>query len=164
MLHCTSALSTNPLPTAAAMPPAGTFKRTHDFAYRHSQTAAQRATKPSLVPLIIEHDPSLTTSSSSSHTSTSSSKRGGLPDFPKGTPPRLWVAADATVGHVLYALRTRLALKPAQALFLYAGDGTDRGGGGVLVPTAMDMARLDEEFRDEDGNVYLVYAAENTFG
>lgn len=66
------------------------------------------------------------------------------------------VPADLTVGQFIYVIRKRIKLTPEKALFTFVND--------VLPPTASLMSAIYEQYKDEDGFLYITYSGENTFG
>lgn len=67
------------------------------------------------------------------------------------------VPSDLTVGQFIYVIRKRIKLTPEQALFLFVDDG-------ILPPVAQLMSSIYDEYKDEDGFLYMTYSGENTFG
>lgn len=66
------------------------------------------------------------------------------------------VPADLTVGQFLYVIRKRIELQPETALFLFCANS---------IPANTDLiATVYEEYKDEDGFLYVQYSGENTFG
>jgi len=66
------------------------------------------------------------------------------------------VPGHVTVTELIRVLRRRLQLAPGQALFLFSSRG--------LPPGTQTLAELHEADRDEDGFLYMFYAAQETFG
>ncbi|XP_010057917.2 autophagy-related protein 8B isoform X1 [Eucalyptus grandis] len=66
------------------------------------------------------------------------------------------VPADITAGQLVYVVRKRIKLSPEKALFIFVRN--------TLPPTASLMSAIYEEFKDEDGFLYLTYSGENSFG
>ena len=67
------------------------------------------------------------------------------------------VPKDITVGQFVYVIRKRIKLTPEQAIFIFTEDGT-------LPTTGALMSEMHEQYKSEDGFLYLSYASENTFG
>ncbi|KAI9222882.1 putative ATG8-essential for autophagy [Blastocladiella britannica] len=67
------------------------------------------------------------------------------------------VPADLTVGQFVYVIRKRIKLSPEKALFIFVNNGT-------LPPSAALMSLIYDQYRDEDGFLYITYSGENTFG
>ena len=66
------------------------------------------------------------------------------------------VPTDLTVGQFVYVIRKRLNLSPDKAIYLFVG--------GTIPPTASLLITIYEQYKDEDGFLYLTYSAENVFG
>ena len=56
----------------------------------------------------------------------------------------------------VFVIRKRIKLSPEKAIFIFVND--------VLPPTAMLMSQVYDEYKDEDGFLYISYSGENTFG
>jgi len=66
------------------------------------------------------------------------------------------VPNDLTVGQFVYVIRKRIQLAPEKAIYIFVDE--------VLPPTAAMMAQIYEDYKDEDGFLYVTYSGENTFG
>jgi microtubule-associated protein 1 light chain len=66
------------------------------------------------------------------------------------------VPGHVTVTELIRVLRRRLQLAPGQAFFLLSNRG--------LPPGTQTLAELWDSDHDEDGFMYLFYAAQETFG
>lgn len=64
---------------------------------------------------------------------------------------------DLTLGQFMYVIRKRIKLKETESIFMFVNDT-------ILAPTSHTMNTLHENFKDEDGFLYLVYCNENVFG
>ena len=116
------------------------YKEELSFELRCAESARIRAKFPSRVAVIVQPGPG----AEKLAVTTDAQKRKYL------------VPADMTVGQFVYTLRKRFTLPPEKAIFVFIDK--------VLPPTAELMGVLDARHRDEDGFMYLTYAAENTFG
>ncbi len=56
-----------------------------------------------------------------------------------------------------YIIRNRIKLGPEQGLFLYVK-------GAYLPPSSSMLSSIYQDYKDDDGFLYMVYAGENTFG
>lgn len=56
-------------------------------------------------------------------------------------------------GQFVYVIRKRIKLEPEKAIFIYVDE--------VLPPTAALMSSIYEEYKDEDGFLYVTYSGEN---
>lgn len=68
------------------------------------------------------------------------------------------VPSDLTMGQFLYVIRKRLSLDPSLGLFLFIGNE------GLLINSAKLILECYNEYKDDDGFLYLKYSGENTFG
>lgn len=66
------------------------------------------------------------------------------------------VPRDLTVGQFAGVIRKRICLPSEKAMFLFVDN--------ILPATGTLMSELYNEKKDEDGFLYIVYSAENTFG
>ena len=64
---------------------------------------------------------------------------------------------DLTLGQFMYVIRKRIKLKETESIFMFVNDT-------VLAPTSHTMNTLYDNYKDEDGFLYLVYCNENVFG
>lgn len=76
-----------------------------------------------------------------------------LPDISK---KKYLVPKDMTMSQFLYIVRKRIDLEPAKSLFIMINNH--------LVPSAKSLGVIYEDDKDEDGFLYMIYTAENTFG
>jgi len=110
-------------------------KRTFDERCRDSASIAEQ--HPDKVAVIVER----------------SKSEKQLPVLDKS---KFLVPGHVTVTELIRVLRRRLQLAPGQALFLFSQRG--------LPPGTQTMGELHECDRDEDGFLYMFYAAQETFG
>ena len=73
------------------------------------------------------------------------------------------VPVDMTVGHMMHMLRSRVHVKPDQALFLFVNSMTDTSHDSIPSNTQM-IGQLYSMYRSEDGFLYIKYDVESTFG
>ncbi|GMG26706.1 unnamed protein product [Ambrosiozyma monospora] len=66
------------------------------------------------------------------------------------------VPCDLTVGQFVYVIRRRIHLPAEKAIFIFVND--------IVPPTAALMSSVYEQYKDEDGFLYVLYSGENTFG
>jgi GABA(A) receptor-associated protein len=66
------------------------------------------------------------------------------------------IPKDLTVGHFIYVLRTKIKLRPEQAIFVFVN--------GILPPNTALVSQIHEKHQSEDGFLYLTITSENTFG
>lgn len=67
------------------------------------------------------------------------------------------VPTTLTVGQFMFIIRKKLSLESSQSIFVFVNKN-------VLPPTSKEMGHLYEEYKDDDGLLYMLYATENTFG
>ena len=67
------------------------------------------------------------------------------------------VPNDLTVGQFIYVIRKRIKAKPEQGIFVFVGKN-------ILPQTSALISSVYNDHKDEDGFLYMVYSAENTFG
>lgn len=77
-------------------------------------------------------------------------------DIPEIDKKKYLVPTDLTVGQFIYVIRKRINIDASKAVYLFVNN--------VLPPTASTIRSLYEKHKDEDGFLYFVYSAENTFG
>jgi len=66
------------------------------------------------------------------------------------------VPFDLTMAQFIYIIRKNIKLSSEQALFLFINNH-------VVTPQSL-IGTIHEEYKHEDGFLYVVYAGENTFG
>nr|Q5QFG1.1 RecName: Full=Autophagy-related protein 8; AltName: Full=Autophagy-related ubiquitin-like modifier ATG8; Flags: Precursor [Ogataea angusta]AAU04437.1 autophagy-related protein 8 [Ogataea angusta] len=77
-------------------------------------------------------------------------------DIPEIDKRKYLVPSDLTVGQFVYVIRKRIQLPSEKAIFIFVND--------ILPPTASLMSTIYEQYKDEDGFLYILYSGENTFG
>ncbi|XP_030469643.1 autophagy-related protein 8B-like isoform X1 [Syzygium oleosum] len=112
------------------------FKLQRSFEMRRAEAARIREKYPDRIPVIVER-----------------ADRSNVSDIDKR---KYLVPADITAGQLVYVVRKRVKLNPEKALFIFVKN--------TLPPTASLMSAIYEEFKDEDGFLYLTYSGENSFG
>ncbi|XP_041991379.1 autophagy-related protein 8C-like [Salvia splendens] len=114
----------------------GSFKLEHPLEKRQAESARIREKYPDRIPVIVEK-----------------AERSDVPDIDK---KKYLVPADLTVGQFVYVVRKRIKLSAERAIFIFVKD--------VLPPTASLLSAIYDEYKDEDGFLYMTYSGENTFG
>merc|ERR1712087_717230 len=112
------------------------FKKTHPKAKREFEAERIRKKYPDRIPVICER----------AHGSE-------ISDIDK---KKYLVPSDLTVGQFVYVIRKRIKLAPEKAIFIFIGE--------VLPSTAAVMSKIYEDYKDEDGFLYVTYSGENSFG
>ncbi|KAL1560090.1 Autophagy-related protein 8C-like [Salvia divinorum] len=111
------------------------FKLEHPLEKRQADSARIREKYPDRIPVIVEK-----------------AERSDVPDIDK---KKYLVPADLTVGQFVYVVRKRIKLSAEKAIFIFVKD--------VLPPTASLLSAIYDEYKDEDGFLYMTYSGENTF-
>ena len=113
-----------------------TFKDKHPFDMRVIEASNIRGKYPDRVPVVIEK--SITS------------------DIVAIDKNKYLVPCELTLGQFMYIIRKRMKLPPEQAVFVFIKNH---------IPTQSALlSALYDEFADEDGFLYMIYAGENTFG
>ncbi|KAJ7981292.1 Autophagy-related protein [Quillaja saponaria] len=112
------------------------FKMEHTLERRQAEASHIREKYPDRIPVIVER-----------------AEKSGVPEIDK---KKYLVPADLTVGQFVYVVRKRIKLGPEKAIFIFVKN--------ILPPTASMMSVIYEEYKDEDGFLYMTYSGENTFG
>jgi GABA(A) receptor-associated protein len=112
------------------------FKSSHSFEKRKSESLRIRSKYPDKIPIIVEKFEKSNTS-----------------DIDKN---KYLVPSDLTVGQFLYVIRKRIQLLPEKAIYLFIDN--------KIPATAQMMINLYEQYKDDDGFLYIFYACESTFG
>lgn len=113
------------------------FKVRKPFEERAKDAANIKEQHPDKIPVIVER----------------STTEKTLPILDK---TKFLVPGHVTVTELIRVLRRRLQLAPGQAFFLLSNRG--------LPPGTQTLAELWDSDHDEDGFMYLFYAAQETFG
>ena len=66
------------------------------------------------------------------------------------------VPNDLIVGQFMYVIRKRLHIGHEKAIFLFIN--------GYIPPSACYMRDIYNNYKDDDGYLYITYSGENTFG
>jgi len=112
------------------------FKKDHSEEYRKSEAAKIRKKYPERVPVIVEKVPNS--------------------DIKQIDKRKYLVPNEITVAQFMWIIRKRIEMQPEKALFLFINK---------LIPSAANtMGHMYEEYKDEDGFLYIRYSGENTFG
>ncbi|KAI9595393.1 autophagy protein Atg8 ubiquitin like protein [Syncephalis fuscata] len=112
------------------------FKDEHPFEKRKAEAERIRQKYPDRIPVICEKV-----------------ERSDIAIIDK---KKYLVPADLTVGQFVYVIRKRIKLSSEKAIFIFVND--------ILPPTAGLMSSVYDEYKDEDGFLYVTYSGENTFG
>lgn len=81
-------------------------------------------------------------------------KNNNLPDIDKH---KYLVPKDLTVGQFLHVIRKRIKLDSTTALFIFVNKN-------VIPQSTAFISNIYDDYKSEDGFLYINYATENTFG
>eukprot|EP00823_Brevimastigomonas_motovehiculus_P009168 TRINITY_DN8824_c0_g1_i1.p1 TRINITY_DN8824_c0_g1~~TRINITY_DN8824_c0_g1_i1.p1 ORF type:complete len:117 (+),score=16.96 TRINITY_DN8824_c0_g1_i1:54-404(+) len=112
------------------------FKKQNSFEKRKAEAQRIRAKYPDRIPVIAEKAP-----------------ESKIPDIDK---KKYLVPSDLTILQFIYVLRKRIKLPAESTIFIHVRN--------TLPSTSALMSTIYKEFKDEDGFLYVTYAAESTFG
>jgi GABA(A) receptor-associated protein len=113
------------------------FKKKFTLEKRKEESAKIREKYSDKIPIIVEK-----------------SKKTKLPSINKC---KFLVPENMTLGQFLHVLRRRIQLDEKEAIFIFTGDN-------VLPPTSAVVSELYEQYKNEDGFLYMTYCNENVFG
>jgi GABA(A) receptor-associated protein len=66
------------------------------------------------------------------------------------------VPLDCSVGKFSYEIRKHIQLSPEKTIFLFVNN--------TIPPTSAMMSQIYDQYKDEDGFLYVTYSGENFFG
>ena len=114
-----------------------TFKSKNSLEDRKKESNRVLTNYPNKIPIICEK----------------SKQSEKIPDIDKH---KYLIPIDLTVGQFMFVIRKRMKLAPEMAIYIFIK--------GVVPPTSALISSLYNEYKDEDGFLYLEYSGENTFG
>lgn len=76
-----------------------------------------------------------------------------IPDIDK---QKYLVPMDLTIGQFMFVIRKRMKLVPEIAIYVFVK--------GIIPPTSALVSTIYNDYKDEDGFLYVEYSGENTFG
>ncbi|KAI3384726.1 hypothetical protein SNEBB_007185 [Seison nebaliae] len=112
------------------------FKEECSFEQRKVEASKIRGKYPSRVPVVVEKEP-----------------KSQIPEIDKR---KFLVPNDISVGQFMWIIRKRIKLSSERSIFLFVGK--------VLPQSATTMGQVYEQFKDEDGFLYMAYSGEHAFG
>ena len=78
-------------------------------------------------------------------------------DIPDVDRIKYLVPNDLSVANFIYVIRKRIKIGPEKSIYMFIGDN--------IIPSYTQLlVQVYEEFKDNDGFLYINYAGENTFG
>ncbi len=115
------------------------FKVKHCFEKRIEESSRILRKYPERVPVICE--------------------KGFGTDLPDIDRKKYLCPNDISIANFMYIIRRRIKLPAEKSIFLFCGDGA-----AVLLPTACLMSTAYQDYKADDGFLYITYNAESTFG
>jgi len=112
------------------------FEEDHTFEYRLRESTLIKEKFPDRLPFIVERRPGT--------------------NYEEISKNKYLVPTELTIAKFIYTLRKRLRLTPEQALYVYINN--------QLPSNSSLIVDIYNEYKNEDGFVYMFYAMENTFG
>ena len=70
------------------------------------------------------------------------------------------IPKSLNVSGVIYIIRKKIKINEKHAIFIFVG----KDNFATLVPSTMNILDIYNEFKSEDGVLYITYTIENTFG
>ena len=83
-------------------------------------------------------------------------EKTGKSDIPDIDKKKYLVPSDLTVAQFIYVIRKRISINADQAIFIFVNN--------TLPVTSSIMLQIYNEYKDEDGFLYVKYSGESTFG
>jgi GABA(A) receptor-associated protein len=114
-----------------------TFKSKNSLEDRKKESNRVLTNYPNKIPIICEK--------------TKQSEK--IPDIDKH---KYLIPMDLTIGQFMFVIRKRMKLTPEMAIYIFIK--------GIIPPTSALISSLYNDYKDEDGFLYLEYSGENTFG
>ncbi len=114
------------------------FMNNHSFNKRISESQRIRAKYPNRVPIICEKDP----------------RSLDIPDIDR---KKYLVPEDLSIANFMYVIRKRIKIRPDKSIYLFIDNH-------IMPATAQLISILYNDYKNEDGFLYITYAGESTFG
>ena len=114
------------------------FMSNHSFNKRYDESQRIRAKYPDRVPIICEKDP----------------RSRDIPDIDR---KKYLVPEDLSIANFMYVIRKRIKISPDKSIYLFIDNH-------IMPATAQLISILYNEYKNEDGFLYITYAGESTFG
>ena len=70
------------------------------------------------------------------------------------------IPKSLNVSQIIYIIRKKIKINEKHAIFIFVG----KDNFATLVPSTMNILDIYNEFKSEDGVLYITYTIENTFG
>jgi GABA(A) receptor-associated protein len=113
------------------------FKRKYDFDTRIKESDKIKAKYEDRYPIIVYKD-----------------KKSTLPEISKS---KFLAPGDLTMGQFIFIIRKRIELSEKETLFLFINEN-------VLATGSESVANIYNQYKDDDGFLYISYCNENVFG
>ena len=113
------------------------FKKKYDFETRKKESDKIKTKYPNRFPVIVNK-----------------SSKSTLEDIERS---KFLVPGDLTIGQFICIVRKRIKLNETESVFLFINNNT-------VPATSSTIASIYEEYKDEDGFLYITYCNENEFG
>ena len=115
------------------------FANTHSLSERIGESSRILKRYPDRIPVICENN----------------SKDYSTPKIDK---KKYLVPHDLTLAQFMYVIRKRIKLSSSDAIFLFVGDLNH------TLPSQTSMIDTYNQFKSNDGFLYIIFSKENTFG
>lgn len=112
------------------------FKKLNSYEERLYQSTSIMKKYPDRIPVIIQKDKKLKT-----------------PDIDKN---KYLVPNELKINQLLFTIRNRIKLDKNQAIFLFNEN--------IVLKSSDSISYIYDQYKDEDGFLYINYSLENTFG
>jgi len=112
------------------------FKMENTYEKRSYESKRIIEKYPTRIPIIVEKQ-----------------NKSDVPDIGK---QKYLVPNELTMGEFVYVIRKRLKLAPEKAIFIFIKN--------ILPPTSACIQQVYDEYKDDDGFLYVTYSGENCFG
>jgi len=119
-------------------PKARSFRDNFPFQKRLNESIIIREKYPERIPIICE-------------------KWGNDDDVPDIDRKKYLVPNDLSIANFMYVIRKRLKLSSDKGIYLFVDDK-------VMPTTSALLSQYYEEYKDDDGFLYISYSGESTFG
>jgi|TARA_B110000259_G_scaffold188476_1_gene247912 GABA(A) receptor-associated protein len=112
------------------------FRKEHTFDKRKEESKRILEKYPDKIPIILEKQ-----------------KNSDVPNIDK---QKYLVPNDLTIGQFVYVIRRRLQIQQEKAIFIFIKN--------ILPPTSELINVIYNDYKDDDGFLYVTYSGENAFG
>lgn len=113
------------------------FKKENDIDKRKKDAMIVKQKYPERIPVIVEKDPNCI-------------------DLIEIDKCKFLVPNDLTMSQFMFVIRKRIKVPPEKAIFMFINN--------LIMKKAELLSNIYEEYKDEDGFLYVIYSSETTFG